>query len=83
MDIAPMSKVCSHKSPDFAVHVCLQLGKDNVHECLSFFLPACILPTVKVQSCSCEGTNFTVSPGKPVILITINGKNILLFKFLL
>ncbi|KAK0153141.1 hypothetical protein N1851_005188 [Merluccius polli] len=34
---------------------------------------ACILQTVKVQSCSCEGTNFTVSPGKPVILITING----------
>ncbi|KAK0135450.1 Tripeptidyl-peptidase 2 [Merluccius polli] len=33
---------------------------------------ACILPTVKVQSCLCEGTNFTVSPGKPVILITMN-----------
>ncbi|KAK0133340.1 hypothetical protein N1851_031157 [Merluccius polli] len=35
---------------------------------------ACILQTVNVQSCSCEGTNFTVSPGKPVILININGK---------
>ncbi|XP_059201641.1 uncharacterized protein LOC131981385 [Centropristis striata] len=50
-----------------------QPGKDNVHRCFSF-LPACILPTVKVQSCSCEGTNFTVSPGKPVILIIINGR---------
>ncbi|KAK9970033.1 hypothetical protein ABG768_028172 [Culter alburnus] len=35
---------------------------------------ACILPTVKVPDCSCEGTNFTVLPGKPVILITINGR---------
>ncbi|KAK0134039.1 hypothetical protein N1851_030404 [Merluccius polli] len=53
-----MSKVCFHKSLNVAVHMCLQ--------------PACILPTVKVQSCLCEGTNFTVSPGKPVILITMN-----------
>ncbi|KAK9970282.1 hypothetical protein ABG768_026237 [Culter alburnus] len=35
---------------------------------------ACILPTVKVPDCSCEGTNFTVLPGKPVVLITINGR---------
>ncbi|KAK2834617.1 hypothetical protein Q7C36_015318 [Tachysurus vachellii] len=35
---------------------------------------ACILPTVKVPDCSCEGTSFTVLPGKPVILITINGR---------
>ncbi|KAF3837653.1 hypothetical protein F7725_009421 [Dissostichus mawsoni] len=34
---------------------------------------ACILPTVKAPNCSCKGTNFTVVPGKPVILITING----------
>ncbi|RXN19328.1 butyrophilin 2 [Labeo rohita] len=33
---------------------------------------ACILPTVKVLDCSCDGTNFTILPGKPVILITIN-----------
>ncbi|RXN04164.1 hypothetical protein ROHU_034165 [Labeo rohita] len=36
---------------------------------------ACILPTVKVLDCSCDGTNFTILPGKPVILITINGWN--------
>ncbi|XP_050957563.1 uncharacterized protein LOC127158523 [Labeo rohita] len=35
---------------------------------------ACILPTVKVPDCSCESTNFTILPGKPVILITINGR---------
>ncbi|KAI9544896.1 hypothetical protein NQZ68_041836 [Dissostichus eleginoides] len=35
---------------------------------------ACILPTVKAPDCSCKGTNFTVVPGKPVILITINGR---------
>ncbi|KAK1891309.1 G polyprotein [Dissostichus eleginoides] len=35
---------------------------------------ACILPTVKAPNCSCKGTNFTVVPGKPVILITINGR---------
>ncbi|KAJ8262138.1 hypothetical protein GJAV_G00162820 [Gymnothorax javanicus] len=35
---------------------------------------ACILPTVKVSNCSCEGRTITVSPGKPVILITINGR---------
>ncbi|RXN23154.1 hypothetical protein ROHU_003338 [Labeo rohita] len=35
---------------------------------------ACILPTVKVLDCSCDGTNFTILPGKPVILITINGR---------
>ncbi|KAF4110033.1 hypothetical protein G5714_009285 [Onychostoma macrolepis] len=35
---------------------------------------ACILPTVKAPDCSCEGTNFTILPGKPVILITINGR---------
>ncbi|MCJ8745039.1 hypothetical protein PDJAM_G00125790 [Pangasius djambal] len=48
---------------------CVIKGKDGycTHE------QACILPTVKVPDCSCEGTNFTVLPGKPVILITING----------
>ncbi|XP_033980058.1 uncharacterized protein LOC117477496, partial [Trematomus bernacchii] len=35
---------------------------------------ACILPTVKAPNCSCKGKNFTVVPGKPVILITINGR---------
>ncbi|XP_026104653.1 uncharacterized protein LOC113097471 isoform X2 [Carassius auratus] len=35
---------------------------------------ACTLPTVKMPDCSCGGTNFTVLPGKPVILITINGR---------
>ncbi|KAI7813204.1 hypothetical protein IRJ41_014544, partial [Triplophysa rosa] len=35
---------------------------------------ACISPTVKVPYCSCEGTNFTILPGKPVILITNNGR---------
>ncbi|KAF4100907.1 hypothetical protein G5714_019103 [Onychostoma macrolepis] len=35
---------------------------------------ACILPTVKAPDCSCEGTNFTILPGKPVILIPINGR---------
>ncbi|XP_067269595.1 uncharacterized protein [Pseudorasbora parva] len=35
---------------------------------------ACILPTVKMSVCSCEGSNFTLVPGKPVILITINGR---------
>ncbi|MCI4376105.1 hypothetical protein PGIGA_G00184410 [Pangasianodon gigas] len=49
---------------------CVIKGKDGycTHE------QACILPTVKVPDCSCEGTNFTVLPGKPVILITINGR---------
>ncbi|KAI4806439.1 hypothetical protein KUCAC02_017264 [Chaenocephalus aceratus] len=35
---------------------------------------ACILPTVKAPNCSCKGKHFTVVPGKPVILITINGR---------
>ncbi|XP_076591428.1 uncharacterized protein LOC143323463 [Chaetodon auriga] len=35
---------------------------------------ACILPAVKATCCSCEGTNVITSPGKPVILITINGR---------
>ncbi|KAI2647075.1 Protocadherin-9 [Labeo rohita] len=30
---------------------------------------------VHVPDCSCESTNFTILPGKPVILITINEKN--------
>ncbi|KAB5576829.1 hypothetical protein PHYPO_G00203020 [Pangasianodon hypophthalmus] len=48
---------------------CVMKGKDGYcsHE------QACLLPTVKVPDCSCEGTNFIVLPGKPVILITING----------
>nr|XP_033947184.1 uncharacterized protein LOC117452580 [Pseudochaenichthys georgianus] len=28
----------------------------------------------KAPNCSCKGTHFTVVPGKPVILITINGR---------
>ncbi|XP_034149558.1 uncharacterized protein LOC105009293 isoform X3 [Esox lucius] len=49
---------------------CIIKGEDGycTHE------QACILPTVKVADCSCGGTNFTVLPGKPVILITINGR---------
>lgn len=35
---------------------------------------ACILPAVKAPCCSCEGTNIMISPGKPVILININGR---------
>ncbi|KAI4811121.1 hypothetical protein KUCAC02_014040 [Chaenocephalus aceratus] len=35
---------------------------------------ACILPAVKAPNCSCKGKNFPVVPGKPVILITINGR---------
>ncbi|CAL8363205.1 unnamed protein product [Boreogadus saida] len=35
---------------------------------------ACILPTVSVSKCVCDGTTFTVLPGKPVILININGR---------
>ncbi|XP_030265166.1 uncharacterized protein LOC115576745 isoform X3 [Sparus aurata] len=35
---------------------------------------ACILPAVKAPCCSFEGTNIMISPGKPVILITINGR---------
>ncbi|CAL8255602.1 unnamed protein product [Gadus morhua 'NCC'] len=35
---------------------------------------ACILPTVSVSNCVCDGTTFTVLPGKPVILININGR---------
>ncbi|KAI4814548.1 hypothetical protein KUCAC02_003739 [Chaenocephalus aceratus] len=35
---------------------------------------ACILPTAKAPNCSCKGKNFTVVPGKPVILIIINGR---------
>ncbi|XP_071059140.1 uncharacterized protein [Pseudochaenichthys georgianus] len=37
-------------------------------------LLACILPTVKAPNCSCKGKHFPVVPGKPVILITINGR---------
>ena len=67
----------------FAVHMCLQLLTGNMNnKWSSFFLPACILPTVRVSNCVCDGTTFTVLPGKPVILITINGKNNSLFKFL-
>ncbi|XP_042571939.1 uncharacterized protein LOC122135780 [Cyprinus carpio] len=49
---------------------CIIKGEDGycTHE------QACILPTVKMPDCSCGGTNFTVLPGKPVILITINGR---------
>ncbi|XP_058639294.1 uncharacterized protein LOC131544819 [Onychostoma macrolepis] len=49
---------------------CVIKGRDGycIHE------QACILPTVKAPDCSCEGTNFTILPGKPVILITINGR---------
>ncbi|CAM4513258.1 unnamed protein product [Leuciscus chuanchicus] len=49
---------------------CIIKGEDGycTHE------QACILPTVKVPDCSCGGTHFTVLPGKPVILITINGR---------
>ncbi|KAF4098016.1 hypothetical protein G5714_022024 [Onychostoma macrolepis] len=39
---------------------------------MSLLLLACILPTVKVPDFSCEGTNSTILPGKPVVLITIN-----------
>ncbi|XP_048008507.1 uncharacterized protein LOC125243078 isoform X2 [Megalobrama amblycephala] len=36
---------------------------------------ACILPTVRVtQKCPCEVPSITVSPGKAVILISINGR---------
>ncbi|KAI4803000.1 hypothetical protein KUCAC02_006563 [Chaenocephalus aceratus] len=35
---------------------------------------ACILPTVKAPNCSCKGKHFTMVPGKPVILITSNGR---------
>ncbi|XP_058618184.1 uncharacterized protein LOC131531441 [Onychostoma macrolepis] len=49
---------------------CVIKGRDGycIHE------QACILPTVKAPDCSCEGTKFTILPGKPVILITINGR---------
>ncbi|XP_058619720.1 uncharacterized protein LOC131532228 [Onychostoma macrolepis] len=47
---------------------CVIKGRDGyfIHE------QACILP--KAPDCSCEGTNSTILPGKPVILITINGR---------
>ncbi|XP_040907861.1 uncharacterized protein LOC121190895 isoform X2 [Toxotes jaculatrix] len=35
---------------------------------------ACILPAAKAPCSSCAGTNILISPGKPVILITINGR---------
>ncbi|KAF4118211.1 hypothetical protein G5714_000262 [Onychostoma macrolepis] len=49
---------------------CVIKGRDGycIHE------QACILPTVKAPDCSCEGTNSTILPGKPVILITISGR---------
>ncbi len=37
---------------------------------------------MKAPDCSCEGTNFTILPGKSVILININGKNNSLFRLL-
>ncbi|KAF4094497.1 hypothetical protein G5714_024617 [Onychostoma macrolepis] len=41
---------------------CVIKGRDGycIHE------QACILPTVKAPDCSCEGTNSTILPGKPV-----------------
>jgi hypothetical protein len=82
MDISLRSKVYTQQSFYFAVHMCLQLLKDNMNEWSSLFMPACILPTVSVSNCVCDGTTFTVLPGKPVILININGKNNSLFKFI-
>ncbi|XP_051814217.1 uncharacterized protein LOC127536875 [Acanthochromis polyacanthus] len=35
---------------------------------------ACLLPVGKASCSSCKGTNIVTSPGKPVILITINGR---------
>ncbi|XP_076616610.1 uncharacterized protein LOC143339323 [Chaetodon auriga] len=49
-------------------HIIKQEGGYCTHE------QACILPAVKATCCSCEGTNVITSPGKPVILITINGR---------
>ncbi|KAJ8272494.1 hypothetical protein GJAV_G00089800 [Gymnothorax javanicus] len=50
---------------------CVQRGESGQY---FTYEQACILPTVRVPVCPCEGTNFTLAPGKPVILITINGR---------
>lgn len=63
----------------FAVHIVVIVHcviAQNIHT-ICCLLTACLLPTVKVSNCSCGDSNITVSPGKPVILININGKIIL------
>ncbi|KAK0144501.1 putative nuclease HARBI1 [Merluccius polli] len=39
-----------------------------------FFWTDRILPTMQAQHCTCQVPSFTLSAGKPVILITINGR---------